>query len=250
MHRPIQLAADGATETPAAKVRSTVPNSAEKSASELRPLVERPGAEPYDALLWRLCARRDDDGGAAYVVGFTSCNQQSGVSTLTANLAIRAADHGLGPVLIVDANRRRPRLQRLLHVEPQKGLAEVIAGRSAYSACIQPTPVSGLDLLPRGTVDRPQPGHVDPQQIDALVCELRERYSLVFCDLPEVGRLGDSLLLARAMDAALLVVRSERVARSDAQQAVHRLATDGVPLIGAVVTDRHQVVPGWLSRWI
>src|SRR5450755_2708786 len=74
---------------------------------------ERPGAEYFDALLWRLFDRREDAHGLGYLMGVTGCARHSGVSTVAANLAIRAADHGLGPVLLVDANDQHPQLNRM-----------------------------------------------------------------------------------------------------------------------------------------
>src|SRR3989304_4178616 len=55
-----------------------------------RPVLARPGADRYDALLWRLCACREDADNVGFLLGLTGCSRRSGVSTLAANLAIRA----------------------------------------------------------------------------------------------------------------------------------------------------------------
>lgn len=209
---------------------------------------QRPGAEHYDALLWRLNPWRETAGKAGFFVGLTGCSRQSGVSTLAANLAIRAADHHLGPVLLVDVNFQQPSLGRLLDAESGLGLADVLAGQATVDDCLQSTQAIGLDLLPMGGVDRLNRIRVAPQQVDAVVAQLREQYALVICDLPEAHVISDAALLAGALDAVLLIVRSERVRRQEAQQAVRSLAAVGVPLIGAVVTDQQRYLPPWLDR--
>ncbi len=78
---------------------------------------DRPGAEHYDTLLWRIAPRLETAGGMGLLLGLTSSDRQAGVSTVAANLAIRAADHKLGPVLLADCNFRHPTLHTLLRKE-------------------------------------------------------------------------------------------------------------------------------------
>src|SRR4029077_14299463 len=160
---------------------------------------QRPGAEYFDALLWRLFDRREDADGVGYLLGVTGCARQSGVSTVAANLAIRAADHGLGPVLLVDANDHHPQLQRLFRAKIGAGLADVMAGQTALANAIQPTRVPGLQLLPLGTAGLIGRLRIDSARIEGLVAELRETYSLVLVDLPGACQMSHSTCLAHTL---------------------------------------------------
>jgi Mrp family chromosome partitioning ATPase len=197
-------------------------------------------------LLWRLFDRRDE-GGAGFLLGITACVRQSGVSTVTANLAIRAADHGLGPVLLVDANTQHPELHRLIGAKSGLGLADVLAGQTSLTAAAQPTRVAGLQILPLGTSGLMSRLRLEPAKIDGLVAELREAYSLVMVDLPGASQMGQSQWLAHALDGAVLVIRSERVGRGAAQKCQRRLAQDGIPVVGAILTDQRTYLPRWLE---
>lgn len=208
----------------------------------------RHGSEVYDTLLWRLYAQHPDALGTSFLLGVTGCGRQVGVSTLATNVAIRAADHGLGPVLLLDANVAHPRLHRLWKLRPSAGLADVMAGQATLEDCVQTTPVAGLFLLPFGEARRLDHARIDPQRFAGFVSQLREKYSLVICDLPEAQTMSHALLLAGTLDGTLVVVRSERVGRRAAQQTIHRLGSDGVHVIGAVITDQRKYLPNWLEK--
>ena len=229
-------------------------STAEKPSPAISPVAAivpvRAGAECYDALLWRVWSHRPDNSDTGYLLGLTGCTPQSGVSTLASNLAIRAADHGLGPVLLVDANHYSPELHMLVRAKVDRGLASVLAGHASLDSCVWPSAVAGLSVLPFGATSATDGLRFDPDRLEALLPQLREQYALVICDLPAVGRLGSALVLAGALDATLLVVRSARVTTEVAQQATRMLATDNIRLIGAVVTEHRSQVPNWLDRRI
>jgi Mrp family chromosome partitioning ATPase len=207
----------------------------------------RKGAEYYDSLLWRLSAQWSDPNSAGFLLGLTGCLRNAGVSTLATNLAIRAADHGIGPVLLVDANVRRPQLHRLLKVSRRIGLADVLTGQSTLGELIQRTSFPGLDLLPLGADGSRRNAGTNPAKIEALACDFRESYALVLVDLPPVGELDHLHPLARVLDATLLILRAGRVRRQEAQHALERLAHDDICVLGTVITNQHQYVPRWFD---
>ena len=210
----------------------------------------RPGAEVYDAVLWRLFANRDLDDSVGYLLGLSSCGPQSGVTTLATNLAIRAADHGMGPVLLADGNVRHPQLHRLMKADRATGLADVLTGEATLSLSVQATAVHGLEFLRLGTRDLLNYARLDRRQFQAVVSELRETYALVFVDLPEADAIGSMLPFAHELDATLLVVRAGRTRRSHAQRAMQQLANNDLRVAGTVVTDQRQHLPNWLQAWL
>jgi protein-tyrosine kinase len=223
------------------------PSAARASAASAATVYQRPGAEYFDALLWRLFDRREDGDGVGYLLGVTGCARQSGVSTVTANLAIRAADHGLGPVLVIDANDQHPKLRHLFGGKAGLGVADVLAGNAPLAAAVQPTRVPGLQLLPLGTSGLLSRVRSDPGRTEGLIAELRETYSMVLVDLPGACQMSPTHSLAHALDGAVLVIRSERIGRGAANDCVRRLAHGGIRVLGAVLTDQHTYLPSWLA---
>jgi len=209
----------------------------------------RRGADYYDTILWRV-RPSETPVGEGFSLAITSCGRRSGVSTVAANLAIRAADHRLTPTLLVDANLAHPRVDRSFRLYDAPGLANVWAQDCDLSDAIHASGVEGLSVMPlgdQGLIDRTR---VDHESLSSLLAELRNDYATIIFDLPDVRQLRHSLLIAQQVDAALLVMRSEVTRRKVAQATVSRLGADGVKVVGTVVTQQKSYIPRWFQRWL
>jgi tyrosine-protein kinase Etk/Wzc len=211
---------------------------------------KRRGAEPFDALLWRLQSRHVDEASVAATVGLTGCERRTGVTTLAANLAVRASELQLGPVLLVETDFERPRLRQQWRAAAGPGLAEMVAGEASMADCLRNGPVPGLHLLSAAGGKRHEAPAWDVGAVDALLAEACADHSLVLFDLPPSEQLQHTVLLARRLDQVLLVVRAEHTQVPAAQRAADRLLEDGVPLVGAVLNRERSYLPRWLKRWI
>jgi tyrosine-protein kinase Etk/Wzc len=207
-------------------------------------------ADPYDALLWRLEARQASDAAGPTTLGLIGSERRAGVTTLIANLAMRAAQLQLGPVLLIEANWEGPRLGKMWRLPRGPGLAELLAGRASYAECLRTGPAPDLNVLPAGTVRRREWPVLDPVSVNALLAEAGADHNLILFDLPAADQLHQALLVAKRLDQVLLVVRAESTRQRDAQKVVDRLVDDGVPLTGAVLNRQRSYVPRWLQRWL
>jgi tyrosine-protein kinase Etk/Wzc len=207
-------------------------------------------ADPYDALLWRLEARQASDAAGPTTLGLIGSERRAGVTTLIANLAVRAAQLQLGPVLLIEANWEGPRLGKMWRLPRGPGLAELLAGRASYAECLRTGPAPDLNLLPAGSVRRREWPVLDPVSVNALLAEAGADHNLILFDLPAADQLHQALLVAKRLDQVLLVVRAESTRQRDAQKVVDRLVDDGVPLTGAVLNRQRSYVPRWLQRWL
>ena len=185
-------------------------------------------------MLWRIKPAVDQAAGGAFRLGVLASRRRSGASTVAANLAIRAADLGLGPVLLVDANLAAPRVQRTFRVPAGPGLVDACVEPLALSNVTRDAGIEGLQLLPAGNVRLLKRAGLNPSDLQGLLHEMTEAYEFVVFDLPAADRLGPSLPIAQALDAALLVLRSEAVSGAEARRVASRLAVDGIPLSGAI----------------
>jgi Mrp family chromosome partitioning ATPase len=59
----------------------------------------------------------------------------------------------------------------------------------------------------------------------------------VFIDAPPILHLSDARLLGRQADAVILVVRAGRTTVEMAYAALHRMAQDGIPVLGTILND-------------
>ncbi len=226
------------------------PQPAAWTARERTTAEKRAGSEPYDGLLWRLQARQSSEANSAVTLGLISCERRAGVTTVAANLALRAAELQMGPVLLVEATSTGSWLAKKWGLSAAPGLAQLLSGEASYAECLQGGPAPQLEVLPAGTVARGETSVVELGAVEALLAEACADHRLVIFDLPPADQLNQMLLLAKQLDQVLMVVRSESTRKGDAQRVGDRLLDDGVPLAGAVLNRQRSYVPRWLKRWL
>ncbi len=238
-----KMAAMASSKETTGRVKRSKPNIAAKEELTSR----KRGASYYDTLLWRLRSRMDAESTGCFVIGVTSFARRSGVSTVAANLAIRAADHHLSPVLLIDANLQFARLHRAFRLRGKLGLADVLTGGCAPAEGVYKTRVESLDIMPLGSKDHLDRARIAPEQFDELMKWAREAYSTIIIDLPEAEDLRHSLMLARRADTSLIVVRAETVTRDDSQKALIKLNEDGIRVGGLILNRKRRFAPKWLT---
>ncbi len=189
-------------------------------------------AECYRALRTALFSRmrRETDR----VLQVTSPAEGDGKSTLAANLAVSIAQAGLR-TLLLDADFRKPRLNRLLGVSRKIGLTSVLREESELDRAIQETCVPGLFLLPSGpTVANPADLLMTPRFGEVLQ-RARKGYDFVVIDSPPVLAVADPCIVAQQADAVLLVVHVTRTERPQAERAREILDSAGAYVLGVAV---------------
>jgi Mrp family chromosome partitioning ATPase len=211
---------------------------------------QRPGAEPYDALLWRLQARQSADSNEGMTLGITACERRAGTTTVAASLALRAAELQLGPVLLVEANRRGSWLSKKWRLNEGPGLAQLLASEANYVDCLQAGPAPQLEVITAGPVDRGEVGLLEPGSVEAMLAEACADHRIVLFDLPAADELNQMLLVAKQLDQVLMVVRSDSTRKGDAERFGEQLLDDGAPLAGIVLNRQRNYIPRFLRRWL
>ncbi|RQS08872.1 polysaccharide biosynthesis tyrosine autokinase [Burkholderia sp. Bp8998] len=174
------------------------------------------------------------------VIVITGPRPEVGKSFVSVNLAAVLASGGTR-VLLIDADMRRGNVHSYLGVSKQPGLSDVITGFNLEDA-IQRDVVTGVDLLPKGSLP-PNPAELLLNgRFKALLDEVSQRYDLVIVDTPPVLAVTDSTVIGRHAGATLLVVRHGQHPRAELIECANRLRGGGVTLKGALLTDvpRHR----------
>ena len=151
----------------------------------------------------------------------------------------------MGPVLLIDANIKSPRLHRIFRQDGKVGWMDLLAGLSTPDEAIRPTSVTDLDLLPLGSKETMRNGRIIPGNYADFVHWIREHYRTIFIDFPSIESMRHSLMLARLTDTTIVAVRCEVARRSEVSSALQRLDEDGVRIGGTVLTRRHVHTPRW-----
>jgi non-specific protein-tyrosine kinase len=164
----------------------------------------------------------------------TSGSSGEGKGTTAANLAVVFAKTGR-KVILVDADLRRPALHKLFKQPNERGLTMALLRQIAdpIDSYLADTGVDNLYLMPSGPLS-PNPAELlGSQHMVELIGKLKAQADIVIFDSPPVLPVVDTVLLARACDATVLVVlASTRV--EALKKAKERLIQSGAHLVGLV----------------
>ena len=204
----------------------------------------------YQALLRRIRNAGNGSAGRYQTVGVTSCTPRAGVSSVAANLAVAAARAGAGPVLLIDANLRRPSVQRTFRTRRSPGLAEALCGKVDPLDCIQPSAVENLSIVTAGTTNGQAEPSYDPARVAELLDVFKHRFDMLVFDLPEATELSACLAIAGVLDGVVLVIEAEQSDSRAALRTKQQLAEVKANLLGVVFNKRRKHLPGWLYRML
>ena len=168
------------------------------------------------------------------VILVTSPGAGEGKSTVVVNLAETIGAQG-EPTCVVDLHSRRPTVHDAFSVSNRHGVADVLSGSRSLEEVLQPTESSGVVVLSSGQHSKDQDHPLTPEGLEALLRELRTRFSRILVDTPSVLENALATLVARHADAIVLVVRREQTRPQSIMAAIERL--DATDLIQGYVSN-------------
>ncbi|MDP2006070.1 MAG: CpsD/CapB family tyrosine-protein kinase [Rubrivivax sp.] len=234
-----RLSATGATPPPpaAAPRPATVTTAQEGQLAPELVTVHAPGsaaAEGFRTLRSQLAMRAAGASQAGPALAVIGTGRGDGRSWCAANLAVSMAQRG-GPVLLLDANLRQPRLHTLFGLPGTGGLAALLRGQLDAEP-VQPVPqVPGLFLLAAGDAPTHALELLEQPGFARLLQTLGTRYAQVIVDTPAAALGADAAVIAARCDAALLVVRRHASGVSAVQALREDFAPSGKPVVGVLL---------------
>lgn len=163
--------------------------------------------------------------------------QGDGKSTIALNIAL-ALNEIEGPVLLVDADLRRPSLHAKLRLANERGLSDILVGQATLDQAIQIDEKSGLAILTSGTATPNPLKLLESPRFEALMEELQGRFQTVVFDGAALQGNVDSAVLARRVSGTILVVSHGSTDLRQASGAMKRLQRMGVRNILGFVLNR------------
>lgn len=187
-------------------------------------------AEAYRALRAALRLTRSDPHGSRVLV-ITSSGPGEGKSTVSTRLAIALAAAG-AKVLLVDADLRKPTLQKQFGDNRERGLSYLLAGEEGVEPAASEH--QRLDILPVG-VRPPNPSELlHSPALASAIARWRTTYDYVLLDSPPLGLVSDALSVGELADGVLLVVRDRVTTKGTLRQVLDRLQPLRAKVLGMV----------------
>ncbi|WP_237234165.1 CpsD/CapB family tyrosine-protein kinase, partial [Rothia nasimurium] len=119
------------------------------------------------------------------------------------SLARALADAGQ-PVIIIDADLRRPTIAKKFKIDSKVGLTQVLAGQVELADAVRQFEDTQLFILPAGRIP-PNPSELlGSDKMRQLISELSGEFTVVI-DVPPVLPVTDAALLSNSVDGVVLV---------------------------------------------
>lgn len=158
-------------------------------------------------------------------------------SATVANLAVAMADGGR-PVILVDADLRRPSQHTLFGLSNDKGFTNLFKDEDTFNnPPLQAVPDTSLQVLTSGPVPPIPSQLLASQKMNEVMTHLATMAETVIFDAPPIITVNDASLLASKVDGVLLVVKAGGTKRDHVNAAKDRLEKVNARLIGAVLTN-------------
>ena len=173
--------------------------------------------------------------GAPSSLLITSARPAEGKSTTAYAIALNLARVGKR-VLLVDGDLRNPSMHRVVGVENERGMSNLLSGSADLAGVVRPTSQENLFFIPCGPLP-PNPAELwGGERLRQLLAETRNSFDHLVIDGPPVLGFADSPMLAAAVSGVLFALESRGTRRGQARGALKRLQVGRAHLLGAVLT--------------
>jgi exopolysaccharide/PEP-CTERM locus tyrosine autokinase len=162
-----------------------------------------------------------------HIIMLASALSGEGKTFTSINLALSMAREKDTQILLVDADVAKPHLTKLLKLEAERGLLDLLTdGAMSPDSVILPTDVPGLSVLPAGQHVETATELLASKRMEEIVRQLASpgSHRIVLFDSPPLLLSTESRALVPSMGQIVLVVRADSTS--------HRAVQDALDLIG------------------
>lgn len=179
-----------------------------------------------------LLERLDKTRGNAILI--SSPVPKAGKTTVSTMLGRSLAQCGL-KVLLVDADLRNPTVAERFGIAQSPGLIDALTGRADPDQLIVTTNTDRFSILPAGKLT----GGIELELIangalSACLSRWRQEYDVVLIDSAPLLPVADARILARQVDASVMVVREGHCRRTEVADALEQFTASGARLLGTI----------------
>ena len=190
-------------------------------------------SEAYYSLRTALQFSTPDGAPSSMLV--SSARPAEGKSTTAYAVALNLARVGKR-VLLIDGDLRNPSMHRVVGVENERGMSNLLSGSSDLQSVVQRTRQDNLFFIPCGPLP-PNPAELwGSDRLRQFLAEARTSFDHVVVDGPPVLGFADAPLLAASVGGVLFVLESRGTRRGQARGALRRVRVGRAHLLGAVLT--------------
>lgn len=169
------------------------------------------------------------------VLALTSVQPAEGKSTTSTNLAISFANAGFR-TLLIDADTRNSIMSGTFKSNGSyKGLIHYLTGNAELVEVIQDTNIENLNMILSGTVPPNPTSLLQNKHFSTMIETTKALYDFIIIDTPPIGLVIDAAIIAKQVDATLLVTKAGAIKRKFIKKAKEQMEQSGTPFLGVVL---------------
>ena len=169
-------------------------------------------------------------------IGVVSATAGEGKTTVAIGLACTLAQDTGRKVLLLEADLRKPAVERYLGLTASPGLAEWLDSPSAPLSVRRLTP--SLRLISAGLATLDHREKLESKRMAGMLAAARHRFDYVIVDCPPLMPVADAIVLQDLFDGFLLVVRARHAPKETVVKAVTNLKPGRIR--GVVLNDQQE----------
>ena len=165
-----------------------------------------------------------------------SADDGDGKTFVAANLAIAFSQLGR-KTLLIDADMRSPRIDRMFQIERSSGLSSILSGRAAAGQLKTVKDLPSLFLLPVGTLPPNPLELLESTAFGLLLIELSAKFDHIIVDTPSARRGADAGVISAKCGAYVSVARRGRTRTDAMEELVRSLRDPSIDALGFVINE-------------
>lgn len=193
--------------------------------------------EDYQKLATKLEYMHKRNDKKTFVI--TSVAENEGKSTVAANISIALSRRGY-KVALVDLDVHKPSLHKIFdyHHEVKNDFSDVLSNRIALTefSFFRYKKSDLIIAFNKNGLSNPQEAF-NSEALENCISVLREKMDFVIIDTPPSSVSADAVSISVCADRTLLVVRTDKVAVQDINDAILAIRDAGGKLAGCILND-------------
>lgn len=168
------------------------------------------------------------------VLMISGASPNAGKTFVSSNLAAIIAQTGK-KVIFIDTDMRKGDTHKLFNVKNDKGLSDILSGKSDINGAVRTIEQANFDYISRGAVP-PNPAELlMHRRFGELLNWASERYDIVVLDTPPILTVTDAAIIGNYAGTTLLVARFELNTAKEIDISVKRFEQTGVNVKGCIL---------------
>lgn len=169
-------------------------------------------------------------------IAVTSPEKGDGKSTIVSNLGVAFASEGY-KTLVIDADFRRPKLQKYFGLNNKKGLSDYLDATISIDQLIQKSEVRNLSVVVAGSIKE------NPENIGGNILfkqflnKMEDVFDVILIDTPPFGIISDSAALLKGAEVTVVVARHRKTNKGMLLRTIDELSRINANVTEIVLND-------------